>query len=93
MSDVWVFNTVADGKILAHSVSMPFPDVDTLPPNLIGIGNVHHPEVDADGFCYVTSLTTMSDRAAAPCSPTTRGTCGSSVAAAYQGAEFEADVT
>ena len=37
-----MFNTISDGKILAHSVRMPFPDVDTLPPDLDRVGNVHH---------------------------------------------------
>ena len=93
MSDVWVFNTVADSKVLAHSVSMPFPDVDTLPPNLIGSGTFTNRETDTDGFCYLSSLTTMSDSSS--------GTLLSYAArnmrwlggAAYQGAEFESDVT
>ena len=32
MSDVWVFNTVADSVVLAHSVSMPFPEGEPTPP-------------------------------------------------------------
>jgi len=93
MSDVWVFNTVADSKVLAHSVSMPFPDVDTLPPGLIGSGAFTNREADADDFCYVSSLTTMSDSSSGTllsyAARNMRWLGGST----YQGAEFESDVT
>ena len=93
MSDVWVFNTVADSKVLAHSVRMPLPDVETLPPDLIGSGTFTNRETDADDFCDVSSLTMMSDA--------TSGTLLSYATrnmrwlggATYQGAEFESDVT
>jgi hypothetical protein len=93
MSDVWVFNTVADSKILAHSVSMPFPDMDTLPPNLIGSGTFTTREADADDFCYVTSLTTMSDSSSGTLLSYATRNMRWLGGAAYQGAEFESDVT
>src|SRR5215475_11346838 len=60
-SDVWVFDTLADSQIRAHSVSMPFPDVDVLPPNLIGAGKFTTREADSNNHCQVNGLTTMSD--------------------------------
>ena len=93
MSDVWVFNTVADSKILAHSVSMPFPDVETLPPNLIGSGTFTTREADADDFCYVTSLTTMSDSSTGTLLSYATRNMRFLGDPAYQGAEFEATVT
>lgn len=93
MSDIWVFDTLFDSQIRAHSVSMPFPNVDTLPTNLIGSGKFTTREADSNNRCFVTSLTTMSD--------TSTGTLLSYSAsnmewlggAAYQGAEFQADVS
>jgi hypothetical protein len=93
MSDVWVFNTVADSKILAHSVSMPFPDVDSLPPNLIGSGTFTTREADADDFCYVSSLTTMSDSSTGTLLSYATRNMRFLGGATFQGAEFEADVT
>jgi hypothetical protein len=93
MSDVWVFNTVADSKILAHSVSMPFPDVDTLPPNLIGSGTFTTRDSDADDFCYVTSLTTMSDSSSGTLLSYATRNMRFLGGADFQGAEFESDVT
>lgn len=93
MSDVWVFNTVADSKILAHSVSMPFPDVDTLPPNFIGSGTFTTREVDDADFCYVTSLTTMSDSSSGTLLSYATRNMRFLGGADFQGAEFEADVT
>ena len=93
MSDVWVFNTVADSKILAHSVSMPFPDVDTLPPNLIGSGTFTTREADANDFCYVNSLTTMSDSSGGTLLSYATRNVRFLGGAGFQGAEFEADVT
>lgn len=95
MRDVWVFNTVADSKILAHSVSMPFPvpDVDTLPPDLIGTGTFTTREVDADDYCYVTSLTTMSDSSSGTLLSYATRNMRFLGGATFQGAEFEADVT
>jgi len=93
MSDVWVFNTVADSKVLAHSISMPFPDVDTLPPNLIGSGTFTAREADADDFCYVSSLTTMSDSSSGTLLSYATTNMRFLGAASFQGAEFEADVT
>src|SRR5262249_26967608 len=61
MSDIWVFDTLFDSQIRAHSVSMPFPNVDTLPTNLIGSGKFTTREADSNNRCFVTSLTTMSD--------------------------------
>jgi hypothetical protein len=92
-SDVWVFNTVADSKILAHSVSMPFPDVDTLPPDLIGSGTFTTREADAADFCYVPSLTTMSDSSSGTLLSYATSNMRFLGGAAFQGAEFEADVT
>jgi hypothetical protein len=93
MSDVWVFNTVADSKILAHSVSMPFPDVDPLPPDLIGSGTFTTREADADDFCYVTSLTTMSDSSSGMLLSYATRNMRFLGGANIQGAEFESDVT
>jgi len=93
MSDVWVFNTVADSKVLAHSVSMPFPDVDTLPPNLIGSGTFTTREADADDFCYVTSLTTMTDSSSGTLLSYATRNMRFLAGPTFQGAEFEADVT
>jgi hypothetical protein len=93
MSDVWVFNTVADSKALAHSVSMPFPDVDTLPPNLIGSGTFTTREADAEDFCYVSSLTTMSDSSSGTLLSYATSNMRFLGGATFQGAEFEADVT
>lgn len=93
MSDVWVFNAVADSKILAHSVSMPFPDVDTLPPNLIGTGTFTRREADANDFCYVTSLTTMSDSSSGTLLSYATRNMRFLGGATFQGAEFEANLT
>jgi hypothetical protein len=93
MSDVWVFNNVADSKILAHAVSMPFPDVDALPPDLIGTGTFTTREVDADDYCYVTSLTTMSDSSSGMLLSYATRNMRFLGGAEFQGAEFEADVT
>ncbi len=93
MSDLWVFNTVSGGKILAHSVRMPFPDVDTLPSNLIGSGMFTTQEADADGICLVSSLTTMSDSSSGTLLSYEARNMRWLGGAAYQGAEFESDVT
>ena len=93
MSDVWVFNTNADSKILAHSVSMPFPEVDPLPPELIGSGTFTTREADGADFCYVTSLTTMSDSSSGTLLSYSTRNMRFLGGATFQGAEFEADVT
>ncbi|HUM10952.1 MAG TPA: hypothetical protein VLT82_08405 [Myxococcaceae bacterium] len=93
MSDIWVFNTVANGVVLAHSVRMPFSEGAPTPPGVVGTGTFAGPEVDADGLCEVPSLTTMSD--------STTGTLFSYQARdlvflgspAYQGAEFKGTLT
>lgn len=91
-SDVWVFNTVADGVVLAHSVRMPFLEGEPTPPGVVGTGRFTTAEVDADGFCDVASLTTMSDSSTGTLlsyEPRDLRFLGDP---AYQGAEFEATV-
>lgn len=93
MSDVWVFNTNADGIVLAHSVQMPLPDGEPTPPGLVGSGTFARPEVDADGFCEVPSLSTMSDSRTGTLLSYEARTLRFLGAPAYQGAEFEGTVT
>jgi hypothetical protein len=91
-SDVWIFDTLANSEVRAHAaLSMPYPvpAVDPLPAGLIGAGKFVQREADADGNCKIASLTTMTD-----------GTLSYSMrnfeslgGAAYQNAEFKADVT
>jgi hypothetical protein len=92
MSDVWVFDTLFDSQIRAHSVAMPFPDVDTLPTNLIGAGKFTTREADANNRCFVTSLTTMSDTSSGTLLSYTTSNMEWLGGAAYQGAEFQATV-
>ncbi|HTS80105.1 MAG TPA: hypothetical protein VMH40_05870 [Myxococcaceae bacterium] len=94
-SDVWVFDTLANSQVRAHSVSMPYPDppVDPLPPNLIGAGQFTSRQADSDALCHVASLTTMSDGSGATLLSYTLTNLEALGSAAYQNAEFKADVT
>jgi hypothetical protein len=94
MGDVWVFDTLADSEIRAHSVSMPYPDPppDTLPPNLIGAGKFTTREVDSNDRCRVESLTTMSDDSSGTLLSYAVSNMEWLGGPAYQGAEFQTDV-
>ena len=92
LSDVWVFDTLFDSQIRAHSVQMPFPDVDTLPPSLIGAGKFTNREADSNNRCFVDSLTPMSDTSTGTLLSYTAASMEWLAGAAYQGAEFQADV-
>jgi hypothetical protein len=94
MSDVWVFDTLADSEIRAHSVSMPYPDPppDTLPPNLIGAGRFTTPEADYNDRCWVESLTTMSDDSSGTLLSYAVSNMEWLGGPSYQGAEFQTDV-
>jgi hypothetical protein len=93
MSDVWVFDTLFDSQIRAHSVLMPFPDVDTLPANLIGSGKFTTREADSNNRCKVESLTTMSDDSSGTLLSYAVGNMEWLGGPAYQGAEFQTDIT
>jgi hypothetical protein len=93
MSDVWVFDTLFDSQIRAHSVLMPFPDVDTLPANLVGSGKFTTREADSNNRCKVESLTTMSDDSTGTLLSYAVSNMEWLGGAAYQGAEFQTDVT
>lgn len=94
-SDLWVFDTLAQSQVRAHSVAMPYPDppVDPLPANFVGAGEFTSREADSNALCHVASLTTMSDGSGATLlsySVTDMESLGS---AAYQNAEFKANVS
>lgn len=93
--DVWVFDTLANSEIRAHAVSMPYPDppVDPLPANLIGAGKFTDREADSNALCHVQSLSTMSDGAGASLLSYSLRNMESLGSAAYQNAEFKAEVT
>ncbi len=91
-SDIWIFDTIADSQVRVHAaLTMPYVDplVDPLPAGLIGAGKFTTREADADSLCHIDSLTTMTDGAL---SYATRN-MESLGSAAYQNAEFKADVT
>ncbi len=94
-SDLWVFDTLASSQVRAHSVAMPYPDppVDPLPANLIGAGQFTSREADADALCHIDSLTTMSDGSGATLLSYSLKNLEALGSAAYQNAEFKADVT
>jgi len=94
MSDVWIFDTLAESQIRAHSVSMPYPDPppDTLPPNLIGAGKFTTQEADSSDRCRVESLTTMSDDSSGTLLSYEVSNMEWLGGATYQGAEFQTDV-
>jgi len=94
-SDVWIFDTLASSQVRAHSVAMPYPDppVDPLPANFIGAGQFTSREADSDALCHIASLTTMSDGSGASLLSYALTNMESLGSAAYQNAEFKADVT
>jgi hypothetical protein len=94
-SDLWVFDTLANSQVRAHSVAMPYPDppVDPLPTNFVGAGQFTDREADSNALCHVASLTTMSDGAGATLLSYTVTNMESLGGAAYQNAEFKADLT
>jgi len=94
MGDVWVFDTLGDSEIRAHSVSMPYPDPppDTLPPNLIGAGRFTTRQADSNDRCQVMSLTTMSDDSSGTLLSYAVSNMEWLGGPVYQGAEFQADV-
>jgi hypothetical protein len=94
-SDLWVFDTLANSQVRAHSIAMPYPDppVDPLPANFVGAGVFTSREADSNALCHVASLTTMSDGSGATLlsySVTDMESLGS---AAFQNAEFKANVS
>jgi hypothetical protein len=92
--DVWVFDTLANSEIRAHSVAMPYPDppVDPLPANFIGAGKFTARDADSDALCHVDSMTTMSDGSGGTFLSYTLTNMESLGSAAYQNAEFKGDV-
>jgi hypothetical protein len=92
-SDLWLFSTLAEGMVAAHSVAMPFPEGEPTPAGLVATGTFARPQVDSEGFCDVPDLTLMSDdRSGTLLSYEPRGLRFLG-APAYQGAEFEGKVT
>ena len=91
-SDIWIFDTLANSEVRVHAaLSMAYTgnEPDPLPAGLVGAGKFSQREADADGNCNVQSFSTMTD-----------GTLSYAVrnmvalgGAAYQNAEFKADVT
>ena len=94
-SDIWVFDTLANSEVRAHSVAMPYPDppVDPLPANFVGAGTFTSREADSKALCHVASLTTMSDGSGATLLSYSVRDMESLGSAAYQNAEFKANVT
>ena len=92
ISDIWIFDTLANSEVRVHAaLSMAYTgsEPDPLPAGLVGAGKFTQRDADADGNCNIQSFTTMS-----------LGTLSYSVSnlvalggAAYQNAEFKADVT
>jgi len=92
-SDLWLFSTLAESVVAAHSVAMPFPEGEPAPAGLVGTGTFARPQVDSDGFCDIPSLSTMTDdRSGTLLSYETRDMRFLG-APAYQSAEFEAKLT
>ena len=92
-SDIWIFDTLANSEVRVHAaLSMPYadPPVDPLPAGLIGAGKFAQREVDGDGNCKIASFTTMSDGSGLSYAMRNLESLGG---AAYQNAEFKADVT
>jgi len=94
-SDIWVFDTLANSEVRAHSVSMPYPvpAVDPLPANFVGAGKFTDREADANALCHVANLTAMSDGSGATLLSYSLRNMESLGSAAYQNAEFKADLT
>jgi hypothetical protein len=94
-SDLWVFDTLANSQVRAHSIAMPYPDppVDPLPANFVGAGVFTSREADSNALCHVASLTTMSDGSGATLLSYAVTDMESLGSAAYQNAEFKANVT
>ena len=91
-SDIWIFDTLANSQVRVHAaLSMAYTgnEPDPLPAGLVGAGEFDQRQADAEGNCNVQSFSTMTD-----------GTLSYAVrnmvalgGAAYQNAEFKADVT
>jgi len=91
-SDIWIFDTLADSEVRAHSaLAMAFTgnEPDPLPPGLVGAGRFTQREADADGNCKIQSITTMTDGTLSYALTNFESLGG----APYQNAEFKADVT
>ena len=92
-SDLWLFSTLAEGVVAAHSVTMPFTEGEPTPAGLVGTGTFARPQVDSQGFCDISELTLMTDdRSGTLLSYATRDLRFLG-APAYQGAEFEGKLT
>lgn len=94
-SDLWVFDTLANSEVRAHSVAMPYPDppVDPLPTNFVGAGTFTSREADGNALCHVANMSTMSDGSGATLLSYSLRDLESLGGAAYQNAEFKANVT
>ena len=92
-SDLWLFSTLAGGAVAAHSVAMPFPEAEPTPAGMVGTGTFARPQVDAQGFCDIPSLSTMSDDRSGTLLSYATQDLRFLGAPAYQGAEFEGKVT
>lgn len=92
-SDIWIFDTLANSEVRAHAaLSMAYTgnEPDPLPSGLVGAGKFAQRDADADGLCKIQSLTTMSDGSGLSYALRNLEALGG---AAYQNAEFKADVT
>jgi hypothetical protein len=92
-SDLWLFSTLAEGVVAAHSVAMPFPEGEPTPAGLVGTGTFARPQVDSEGFCDIPDLTLMTDDRSGTLLSYEARDMRFLGAPAYQGAEFEAKVT
>ncbi len=92
-SDRWLFSTLAEGMVAAHSVAMPFPEGEPTPAGLVGTGTFARPQVNSDGFCDIPNLTLMTDDRSGTLLSYATQDLRFLGAPAYQGAEFEAKVT
>jgi len=94
-SDVWVFDTLANSQVRAHSVAMPYPDppVDPLPANFIGAGQFTSREADSASLCHITTLTTMSDGSGANLLSYSLTNLEGLGSAEFQNSEFKADLS
>jgi hypothetical protein len=92
-SDLWLFSTLAEGVVAAHSVAMPFTEGQPTPAGLVGNGAFARPQVDPQGFCDIPSLSTMTDDQSGTLFSYETQDLRFLGAPAYQGAEFEAKVT
>ena len=94
-SDVWIFDTLAESQVRAHSAAAmpyPVPPVATLPAGLIGAGQFTSREADSNSLCHIASMTTMTDGSGASLLSYTLTNFESIGSAALQNAEFKADV-